>query len=551
MKKILSLILSFILCIGLFPTQVDANSLSSGHYLVINCNTNKMGYYKDGILVREFSVATGKAGSETPRGKFTIVNKIVNRPFYSGGIAGGDPRNPLGDRWLGLHIGSTYGTTYGIHGNNNENSIGNSVSAGCVRMHNEEIRWLFDQIPVKSEAIIYNGTHSYSEEASKYGVRLASETPLNQKQINAINTFNEFEAYGPVNNPTINLSSTNGVISTLEIANNILSVGTTSNKSDRQNFFDAWGVLSDQEKKHEEVAGLYNSYERIIKVAEAAKGVNAFYEKMNSYGTSILNDPNKAISLNSVNNLELGSRGYAKKMYDDVVKLGENENNSARMKDLYIKYYDSVNFLNIATDLQNRDITSAREKVNNIQGANLRNIATNAINNYSDINGHWAYSNIKSAMNKNWVATTNHFRPNDAITRAEFVKIVNNAFGFKESQTISFKDVGRSDWYYGEVAIAVKNGYLGGYSDNTFKPNEELTREQVASIIAMLTNRYDSDFDKLNKYSDGYRVASWAQQAFEGVLDAGYLAGYSDNTLKPTNKITRAEALVIIERLVK
>ena len=151
MKRIVNSIISVILAISMvFCTnlinvnaQEKSTQLSKGQYLIINSKKNKLGYFEDGVLVKEFSVATGKSSTPTPQGKFKIVNKIKNRPYYSGGIAGGSPNNPLGDRWLGLNVGVTYGTTYAIHGNNNACSIGKHVSGGCIRMHNSEIRWLF------------------------------------------------------------------------------------------------------------------------------------------------------------------------------------------------------------------------------------------------------------------------------------------------------------------------------------------------------------------------------------------------------------------------
>ncbi|MGL5311636.1 MAG: SH3 domain-containing protein [Peptostreptococcaceae bacterium] len=124
------------------PTNVG-----SGYQIVIDTKSNNLWYYKDKSLVKQFRVATGKSSTQTPKGKFKVVNKIKNRPYYKLNIPGGDPRNPLGDRWLGLQVGSTYGTTYGIHGTNNESSIGKNVSGGCVRMYNAEVRWLFDQVP--------------------------------------------------------------------------------------------------------------------------------------------------------------------------------------------------------------------------------------------------------------------------------------------------------------------------------------------------------------------------------------------------------------------
>ena len=191
MKRIVNSIISVILAISMVlctnlinvNAQERSTQLSKGQYLIINSKINKLGYFKDGVLVKEFSVATGKSSTPTPQGKFKIVNKIKNRPYYSGGIPGGSPNNPLGDRWLGLHVGATYGTTYAIHGNNNASSIGKHVSGGCIRMHNSEIRWLFDQINVGAYAIIDNSDKTFVQIAAKYGIKLAGVESQNIKNL--------------------------------------------------------------------------------------------------------------------------------------------------------------------------------------------------------------------------------------------------------------------------------------------------------------------------------------------------------------------------------
>lgn len=127
-------------------------------------------------MVKQFSIATGKSSSPTPTGKTKIVNKIKNRPYYSGGIPGGSPRNPLGDRWLGLYLKGTYGTTYAIHGNNNESSIGKNISGGCIRMHNKDVRWLYDQVPKGTTVIIAKSSKSFVEIVKSYNVKLQSSS---------------------------------------------------------------------------------------------------------------------------------------------------------------------------------------------------------------------------------------------------------------------------------------------------------------------------------------------------------------------------------------
>lgn len=125
-------------------------------FILIDKSTNKLYFYEEGKLVKSFPVATGKKPSYTPEGLFTIHEKIKNRPYYKEKIKGGDPKNPLGDRWLGLEVTLNGKTSYayGIHGNNNERSIGKYVSAGCIRMHNKDVHWLYDRIKTSTRVLI-------------------------------------------------------------------------------------------------------------------------------------------------------------------------------------------------------------------------------------------------------------------------------------------------------------------------------------------------------------------------------------------------------------
>lgn len=141
--------------------------------LIVNKTTNELAYFHDGALVKTFPVATGAEPSYTPEGLFPIVNKIKNRPYYKENIPGGDPRNPLGDRWLGLDARGTYGTTYAIHGNNNPKAIGRYVSAGCIRMHNDDIHWLFDRIEKQTNVLIVSSKQSFEELATEHGYALS------------------------------------------------------------------------------------------------------------------------------------------------------------------------------------------------------------------------------------------------------------------------------------------------------------------------------------------------------------------------------------------
>ncbi|WP_409275228.1 L,D-transpeptidase family protein [Neobacillus sp. SCS-31] len=169
MKKVLiSLLLFFSMVL------YEAPALAAGSdFIIINKSTNLLAYYKNSTLVKIFSVGTGRNPSLTPEGKFKIVNKIVNRPYYKEKIPGGSPKNPLGNRWLGLNANGTWGTTYAIHGNNNPSSIGKYVSGGCIRMHNEEVQWLYKQVAVNTPVIITSSKLPFHSIASANGYKVS------------------------------------------------------------------------------------------------------------------------------------------------------------------------------------------------------------------------------------------------------------------------------------------------------------------------------------------------------------------------------------------
>jgi len=102
-------------------------------------------------IVKTYRVSTGK-NSCTPVGAFKIINKIVDPPWYKEPgvvIAASDPKNVLGSRWLGISKPS-----YGIHGTIQPESIGQSVTEGCVRMKNSEVEELYDIVPEGTEVVI-------------------------------------------------------------------------------------------------------------------------------------------------------------------------------------------------------------------------------------------------------------------------------------------------------------------------------------------------------------------------------------------------------------
>ena len=169
---------------------------------------------------------------------------------------------------------------------------------------------------------------------------------------------------------------------------------------------------------------------------------------------------------------------------------------------------------------------------------------------FSDIRGHWAKSQILDFINKGYIGgyPDGTFKPDNSITRAEFVVIFNNYFNLTRSSGKEFNDT-KEHWAKQAIDVAITNGVCNGKSETEFKPNDYITREEAAVMIANYKKLYDTNLDKLDKYNDGNKVSSWAKSSVESVIEKGYMGGYEDNTFKPKNKITRAEALVTLSRI--
>jgi hypothetical protein len=166
-------VLAFLMLLS-FSVDIPSGSAAGSKFIIINKANNQLAYYENSQLKRVFKVGTGRSQSLTPEGRFKIVSKIVNRPYYKENIPGGDPRNPLGNRWLGLNARGTWGTTYAIHGNNKPSSIGGYVSSGCVRMYDNEVEWLYSQVPINTPVIITTSGKSFNSIAAANGFKVTA-----------------------------------------------------------------------------------------------------------------------------------------------------------------------------------------------------------------------------------------------------------------------------------------------------------------------------------------------------------------------------------------
>lgn len=170
--------------------------------------------------------------------------------------------------------------------------------------------------------------------------------------------------------------------------------------------------------------------------------------------------------------------------------------------------------------------------------------------NFSDVSGHWAVKVIDK-----WAAQSliggypdGTFRPAGNITRAEFITMVNKAFGYSAQSTVNFTDVKPSNWFAGEIAKAQAVDYIKGYQDGTMRPNNLITRQEAAAVITRIMKLTDNT-GAAARFIDAEKLPAWSKGSVGAIEAAGYMGGYPDGTFNPFKPITRAESVSMLDRV--
>lgn len=160
---------------------------------------------------------------------------------------------------------------------------------------------------------------------------------------------------------------------------------------------------------------------------------------------------------------------------------------------------------------------------------------------------------IEKMYNAGYLAGYNDgsFKPNSTITRAELTRVFNQVFKYElnEEKAVSmtdFSDVEKGAWYYNDVKIAQSNGYINGFNDNTFRPQNNFTREQTCVVLALAANLKSPSNDitindEVSPWAETYVKASIADSAFK--LE-------NNNNFRATVNITRGEVCQALAKYV-
>ncbi|MDU0199627.1 S-layer homology domain-containing protein [Paenibacillus sp. MAH-36] len=177
---------------------------------------------------------------------------------------------------------------------------------------------------------------------------------------------------------------------------------------------------------------------------------------------------------------------------------------------------------------------------------------------FSDLNGHWAKSDIMLMVDKQIVEgmDDDHFAPDTNVTRAQFATLLAKALNLKEGAGLNpFADVAAGSWYEDTVKKAYAAGLINGVADDTFAPEKNITREEMTAMLmrakAQVTGTKVEDMTASTsiQFQDESSVSDWAKHVVELAVDAGLMNGRTEQEFAPQEHATRAESVVVLKRL--
>ncbi|RJE87420.1 hypothetical protein D3P07_13840 [Paenibacillus sp. 1011MAR3C5] len=179
---------------------------------------------------------------------------------------------------------------------------------------------------------------------------------------------------------------------------------------------------------------------------------------------------------------------------------------------------------------------------------------------FTDVSG-WSVAAIDTLASKlilNGVNETS-FEPTRAITRAEFASIISKALGLVNiSGSVNYTDVAAGAWYSDAIAAVAKLGFMNGYPDGTYRPSQQITREETMVIVARVLDYLDfksrlsdSEVDSiLGGYSDQEQLSNWSRKDIAFTVREGIIMG-NNGKLSVEDQVTREQVAAIIVRLLE
>ncbi len=288
--------------------------------------------------------------------------------------------------------------------------------------------------------------------------------------------------------------------------------------------------------------------------------------------TSLLDRPIYDLTISS-NNQNITTFGDGKLIASVPYTLKENE----KAENVVIYHVDETGKLNLIIDSKyiasekRVEFTTTHLSYYAVGYNENTKKAEDTLNyNFSDIkDGAWYKEAVDYVLKEKLMSglNANEFGPNKSMTRGMFVTVLGRMSGdlsFDNPDTVNslskkaetrFKDIKTRQYYAPYVAWATENNIASGLSENSFAPNEAITREQLAVLLHNYTKQNDKDratvtensIAGLNKFKDVSKISPWAKDSMQWAVEKGILAGYNEQ-LNPKALATRAELASILKK---
>ena len=165
---------------------------------------------------------------------------------------------------------------------------------------------------------------------------------------------------------------------------------------------------------------------------------------------------------------------------------------------------------------------------------------------------HWAESYLNNLVKQDVMRGDDegNLKPDNYITRAEFVTMMNRAFKYVQKGQVKmpFNDVDEEAWYYDEIAIAKSQGYFNGIYSDTAGPNTNLKREEAVTLLCRALKIQGDPTDTF-KYSDSKEFSAYSKAFINAATEKEFLSGYPDRTFRPQAYMTRGEMAKVLSEV--
>lgn len=174
---------------------------------------------------------------------------------------------------------------------------------------------------------------------------------------------------------------------------------------------------------------------------------------------------------------------------------------------------------------------------------------------HSDLSGHWSNDNVTSLLARGITSGKSAliYDPDGLMTRGDFVRMLIHIVGSDGKSKNTYSDIVAGSPYADVIESVIYYGFTIGVSGDKFEPDTALTREELVALVAKMHEvKYGYKLSGgFLKFKDMNDIAAYAKESIAAMKEIGYISGYQDNTFRPKNTVTRAEAVSVLYKVLE